>query len=56
MDFLRDISKYIKNGAPIAEVIIPTGISAGLIIILATVSAKIKNMAPPNIDAGSKMR
>ena len=42
----------IKIGAPIKDVTIPTGISAGEIIVRASVSDTSKNIAPSKIEQG----
>jgi hypothetical protein len=43
----------MKKGAPQNAVIIPTGISVGAIIVLATVSEQIKKHAPNKAEDGS---
>jgi hypothetical protein len=45
-----------KNGAPIAAVRIPIGISAGATIVRASVSAPTTRIAPRSADAGSSNR
>ena len=44
----------MKNGAPIADVIIPTGSSAGAIIILDTKSEDMIKIAPKRAEPGIK--
>ena len=43
-------------GAPISEVIMPTGSSVGAIITRAKVSVAISRAAPNTAEAGSKKR
>lgn len=40
----------MKKGAPKNEVIIPTGISAGEIIVLEIISAKTRKTPPKNVE------
>lgn len=54
MLFLR--SKYRKKGPPHNAVIIPTGNSVGATAVLASVSAKIRKIAPDNVAAGTRVR
>ena len=49
-------SKYIKNGAPASDVIIPTGNSPGLTIVRATRSDRTRKQPPISADIGIKFR
>jgi hypothetical protein len=51
--FLFLIISHTNTGAPINDVTIPTGISAGEITVLAIVSDKRRNIAPSIIEHGT---
>ena len=53
--FLGFFKSHTKNGPPSIAVIIPTGISVGAMIILASVSHKTRKLAPKNMDAGNNI-
>ena len=46
----------MNTGAPMTAVTAPTGISAGAMIVRASVSARIRNMPPSRNEAGSNSR